>query len=156
MFRFLTILFLSIGFFSSCAPLVDVQFDEKVDFSKYQAYYFYPISSGLDEFEDAIVMQTLDSLLQERNFKNTRVADFLVNYYVVESRGSLEQLEADYYNSGITVQEFVLDFIDEEEDKLIWQGKITGKIMDGISDKQLQRYYERLLEELLKEYPPKK
>lgn len=155
MFRFLIILFSTVFFFS-CAPLVEVQFDQKVDFSKYKSYYFYPVSSGLDEFEDQIVMETLDSSLQKRNFKSDRAADFLVNYYVTESRESFDHLGADYYNTGTTVQEFVLDFIDEEKDELIWQGKIIGKISDGITDRQLQRYYERLIDELLKQYPPKK
>lgn len=156
MFRFVIILLASVSFMS-CGPLVNVQYDTKTDFSKYQTYYFYPaIASGLDAFEDAIVVRAIDSLLQQRNFKLDRAADFLVNYYVNESYESFDHLGADYYNTGTAVQEFVLDFVDEEKDELIWQGRITGKISDGITDKQLERYYERIISELLKIYPPKK
>ena len=157
MIRFLIVFFLTITVVTSCAPLVDVQFDEKTDFTKYRSYYYYPtIASGLSEIEDLLVVGTLDSLLQNRNFKLDRAADFLVNYYVVESQESFDRLGADYYNTGVTVQEFVLDFIDEEKDELIWRGTITGKISGGINDRQLQRYYERIIDELLKSYPPKK
>lgn len=142
---------------ASCAPLVDVKFDEKTDFTRYQTYYFYPtISSGLDEFEDELVMETLDLLLQTRNFKQDPAADFLVNFYVIESQESFDHLGADYYKTGATVQEFVLDFVDKEKDELIWQGRITGRITNGITDSQLHRYYERLIAELLRNYPPKK
>jgi len=134
---------------SSCASLVQVEYDEKTDFSEYTSFNFYPsLESGLPETENEYVIQILDSLMQQKGFIKSETPRLYVNFFVTETEFSDQ-------NGYYLEQELIVDFVDVAKDRLAWQGVINGRFEDGVSLQQLWNYYGLLIEKILNEYPPK-
>ena|SRR5690625_2792878 len=134
---------------SSCASLVQVEYDEKTDFSEYASFNFYPsLESGLPETENEYVIQILDSLMQQKGFIKSETPRLYVNFFVTETEFSDQ-------NGYYLEQELIVDFVDVAKDRLAWQGVINGRFEDGVSLQQLWNYYGLLIEKILNEYPPK-
>lgn len=134
---------------SSCASLVQVEYDEKTDFSEYASFNFYPsLESGLPETENEYVIQILDSLMQQKGFIKSETPRLYVNFFVTETEFSDQ-------NGYYLEQELTVDFVDVAKDRLAWQGVINGRFEDGVSLQQLWNYYGLLIEKILNEYPPK-
>lgn len=158
----------------SCGASVVVDYDQKVDFSKYNSYNFYPsIDSGLSELDNSRIIQIADSLLQGRGFEKSNFPQLYINFYARESVSNSPNtigigIGSGGGNVGIGVsggipiggrvvnQQLTIDFIDASKDDLIWQAVAEGEMKERATPQQKEAYYLGVIEKILKKYPPEK
>lgn len=156
----------------SCGSTVAVDFDNKTNFTEFTTYNFYPnIDSGLNDLDDKRIIVSLDSLMVQKGFQKSETPQLLVNFFVKElltnSRNTLGiGIGGGGGNVGIGVsggipiggreieQQFTLDFIDVNNDALIWQGILEGRFKEKSTPLQKDRYYFAIVQKILKKYPP--
>ncbi|MEZ4858255.1 MAG: DUF4136 domain-containing protein [Flavobacteriaceae bacterium] len=164
---------LVIPFFISCGSTVAVDFEKSTDFSKFTTYNFYPsIDSGLNELDNKRIMYILDSLIIQKNFQKTENPQILINFYAKEiltnSRNTLGiGIGGGGGNVGIGVsggipiggkdieQQLTLDFIEVENDALVWQGIAESRYKEKATPQQKENYYFSIIQKILNKYPPK-
>ncbi len=164
--------FLLIPILVSCGSTVAVDFDDQTNFTSFSSYNFYPtIESGLNDLDDKRIMFAIDSLMAQKGFQKSENPQLLVNFFVKEiltsSRNTLGiGIGGGGGNVGIGVsggipiggreieQQFTLDLIDANNDALIWQGVLDGRYKEKSTPLQKERYYEAIIQKILKKYPP--
>lgn len=164
-------LFLSI-FLISCGAAVVVDYDKEVDFTRYKTFDFYPdIDSGLSDLDNKRIIRIADSLLQERGFVREESPQIFINFYARESvsnsrstlgvgMGKSSGNVSVGVSGGIPIggrvvnQHLTIDFVDVENDKLIWQAQVEGEMKERFSPEQKEGYYILVIKKMLKKYPP--
>lgn len=158
----------------SCGASVAVDYDKQVDFSKYNSYNYFPnIDSGLNELDDKRIMKITDSLLQQRGFLKSENPQLNINFYARESVSSSRNtigigIGSGGGNVGVGVsggipiggnvlnQQLTMDFIDVENDGLVWQAVADGEMKERSTPQQKEAYYISVVQKILAKYPPKK
>ncbi len=159
---------------ASCGASVAVDYDNQVDFSKYNSYNFFPtIDSGLNALDDGRIIQITDSLLQQRGFVKSETPQLYINFYARESISSSRNtigigIGSGGGNVGVGVsggipiggnvlnQRLTMDFIDVEKDDLVWQAVAEGEMKERATPQQKEAYYALIIQKILNKYPPKK
>lgn len=155
------------------APKVVYDYDEKLDFSVYKSYNFFPeFESGLSELDTKRLIRQTDSILQSRGFKKTATPDFYIN--VMASAFESDQNSAvgvgvggggRGVGGGISIglpvgsklnQQLIFDFVDVRKDELFWQAVAEGYYKDEATPQQREAYFRTILLKVLEDYPPKK
>ena len=170
----LVLIFIVAVLIASCGASVSYDYDTKTNFTLYQTYDFYPnISSGLNDLDNIRIMKATDSILQLRGFVKSESPQFLVNFFAKEfitqsnssigiglggggSNGSVGVSGGIPVGGNIINQKFTVDFIDNQNDKLIWQAVATDELRVKASPEQKSSYYFNMISKILKGYPPKK
>lgn len=170
--KFLSILFLSL-FIVSCGATVAVDYDSRVNFSKYTTYNYYPtIESGLNELDNNRIVKITDSLLQQRGFVKSETPQLYVNFFARESVSKSRNtigigVGGGGGNLGVGVsggipiggrvinQQFTFDLIDVEKDDLVWQAVVDGEIKERATPHQKEAYYYTIIKKILSNFPPK-
>lgn len=158
----------------SCGATVAVDYDQKVDFSKYNSYDFYPsIQSGLSPLDDTRIMHIADSLLQQRGFVKSDNPQLHINFFARESVSASKSTLGIGIGSGggnvgvgvsggipiggrVVNQQLTMDFIDVNNDDLVWQAVVEGEMKERANPLQKEAYYISVIQKILKKYPPKK
>lgn len=158
----------------SCGASVGVDYDAQTDFSKYTSYNFYPsIESGLNGLDEKRIIRITDSLLQQRGFVKSETPQLYINFYAREqvsnSRSTIGiGVGGGGGNVGVGVgggipiggrevnQQLTFDFIDVENDDLVWQAVADGDYKEKASPLKKKNYYEAVITKVLKQYPPSK
>lgn len=158
----------------SCGTSVVYDYDTKTDFSNYKSYNYYPnIESNLSNLDNARIIKSTDSILLSRGYIKTEAPQFLINFFAIEyltkSNTSIGiGVGTGGYNGGVGVsggipvggdivkQKITLDFIDNNEDKLIWQAVGNDELKVKATSQQKDAYYYAMLSKMIKGYPPKK
>ena len=171
--KYLLVLIISVILFS-CGASVNYDYDTKTDFSAYKTYDFYPnISSNLSELDNARVIKSTDSILQLRGFTKNNSPNFLINFFASEfiTQSSTTVgigVGSGGHNGGVGVsggmpvggneinQQLTFDFIDEKADKLIWKAEGNDVLKVKANSAQKDTYYFKLINKMLKGYPPTK
>ena len=169
--KFLPIFILSIVLVS-CGATVAVDYDQQVDFSKYNSYNYFPtIDSGLNQLDDNRIIQITDSLLQQRGFVKNETPQLYINFYARErispSQSSIGiGVGSGGGNVGVGVsggipiggnvlnQQLTMDFIDTEKDDLVWQAVAEGEMKERATPQQKEVYYVSVIQKILAKYPP--
>lgn len=147
--------FVILGLLMSCAPFVDVSFDEQINFSDYKTYSFYPdILSGLDSLEQALMVEAVEKVLADKNIIQSESPALYVNFYIDEETSTYENVGADYYNTSNIFQNITLDIVDVDNDRLIWQAAMQSELPLYLDSISLRKYYQATAERLLAKYPP--
>lgn len=147
--------FVILGLCLSCAPFVDVSFDEQIIFSDYKTYRFYPdIVSGLDSLEQAMMMEAVEKVFMDKNISQSEYPALYVNFYIDEEASTYENVGADYYNTSNIFQNITLDIVDVDNDRLIWQAAMQSELPLYLDSISLRKYYQATAERLLAKYPP--
>ena len=161
-------------FLFSCGATVNYDYDSQTDFRQYVTYNYYPdIDSGLSELDDKRIAGILDQMLRTRGFgKTAEDPDFIINFFAKETMaesgstigigvGGGGRNVGGGISGGIPIggtvihQELTIDFIDSAQDRLIWQAEATGKFKLKSSPDQKRNYYLKVLEKVMKGFPPK-
>ncbi len=149
-------------------------YDEKLDFSVYRSYNFYPeFESGLSELDTKRLIRQTDSILQSRGFVKKEMPDFYVN--IMASAFENNQNSAVGVGvggggrnggGGISIglpigtsklnQQLIFDFVDVRKDELFWQAVAEGYYREVATPQQREAYFRTILLKVLEEYPPKK
>ncbi|MEM7185733.1 MAG: DUF4136 domain-containing protein [Bacteroidota bacterium] len=158
----------------SCGPAVYVDFDEKEDFSEYTTYQFYPdIESGLNQLDDKRIMAAIDSVLQQRGFRNTPKSRFFINFYANESVSSSRStlgigVGSGGVNGGVGVsggipiggsvinQVLTIDFVNARGDQgLVWQAVVEKELKARATPLQKEAHFNKMVSKALAKFPPK-
>lgn len=170
-FRILFLLLL----ISSCnAPRAVYDYDPQVNFDNYSTYSLYPeFHSGLSQLDERRLVSNLENELQRKGFSAAEMPDMYVNVYTEEyqeqNRNNLGiGIGGGGGNLGVGVSggiplggprtylKLTFDFIDVQDDSLIWQAVVESKFdPDAGPEKRLERF-ERIVKKALEAYPPKK
>ncbi len=171
--KYLLILFTAI-ILVSCGTSVVYDYDTKTDFYTYKTYNYYPnIESNLSNLDNARIIKSTDSILLSRGYLKTESPQFLINFfaseYLTQSNTSIGiGVGTGGYNGGVGVsgsvpvggdivkQKITLDFIDNKEDKLIWQAVGNDELKVKSTSQQKDAYYYAMVSKMIKGYPPKK
>ena len=171
--KYLIILFVS-ALLISCGTTVAYDYDTKTDFSGYQSYNYYPnIKSNLSNLDNERIIKATDSILIARGFVKSESPQLLINFfaseYLTQSNTSIGfGVGTGGYNGGVGVsggvpvggdivkQKITFDFIDNKEDKLIWQAIGNDDLKVKANSQQKDIYYFTVISKILKGYPPKK
>lgn len=159
-------------FLVSCGATVAVDYDQQVDFSKYTTYNYFPnIDSGLNQLDDNRIKQITDSLMQQRGFVKNETPHIYINFYARESISSSRNTIGIGIGSGggnvgvgvsggipiggkILNQQLTMDFIDTENDDLVWQAIADGEMKERATPQQKEAYYVSVIQRILAKYPP--
>lgn len=170
--KFLSIIVLSIVLVS-CGASIAVDYDKQVDFSKYNSYNYFPtIDSGLNGLDNNRIIKITDSLLQQRGFVKSESPQLNINFYARESVSSSRNtigigIGSGGGNVGVGVsggipiggnvldQQLTMDFIDVENDGLVWQAVADGEMKERSTPQQKEAYYLSVIQKILANYPPK-
>ncbi len=171
--KLLSLLILTL-FLVSCGATVAVDYDKQVDFSKYTTYNYFPnIDSGLNELDDKRIMQITDSLMQQRGFVKNETPQIYINFHARESISNSRNTIGIGIGSGggnvgvglsggipiggkILNQQLTMDFIDVENDDLVWQAIADGELKERATPQQKEAYYVSVIQRILAKYPPEK
>lgn len=171
--KYLIILFVS-SILISCGTTVSYDYDTNTDFSVYKSYNFYPnLKSNLSNLDNARIIKATDSILISRGFEKSESPQILINFFASEfltqSNTSIGiGVGTGGYNGGVGVsggipvggdiikQKITFDFIDNKEDKLIWQAIGNDDLKVKANSQQKDVYYFTVINKILKGYPPKK
>lgn len=162
----------SLLFLNSCSSVqVHSDFENGVDFSKYQTYAFQKSSIDKVEISDIDkrrILRALEKSLSEKGFTKSEQPQFLVSFFTKER----EQVDVWQNNmawgwgwgpwwgpgwggtqvSSYTEGTLYIDIIDANSKELIWQGYGVGALNPRAKNKE-ERINQFVLE-ILKRYPP--
>jgi len=165
--------FILVAFLCSCGSTTHFDYDTKKDFSSYATYsYFTTIESGLNVLDNKRVKDALDSLLPYKRLRKAESGQLLINFYANEQLTAGNSIGIGVGGGGRNVgvgvgggipiggkkieQQFTLDFIDSQNDALVWQAVFSGSYSEKATPAQRQAYYLKVIGRVLKGYPPKK
>ncbi|GHA40841.1 hypothetical protein GCM10007103_22720 [Salinimicrobium marinum] len=145
-----------------------------MNFDNYVTYSLYPeFHSGLSQLDERRLVSGLESTLQEKGFSSSQMPDLYVNVYTEEfqeqSRNNIGiGVGGGGGNLGVGVSggiplggpktflKLTFDFIDVQDDSLIWQAVVESKFDPDASPEKRQARFERIVKKALEGYPPKK
>ena len=163
------VLFILVGCSSS---KVVYDYDVKTDFSKYKTYdYFEDVGNGLSELDVKRFIRAVNYRLDSLGINQNEKPDFYINIISEKS-----EIPGDYIglglgtggrnvgvgaSTGIAIggkkfnETITVDFVDADN-QLFWQGAITVKVREKIKPKDRVVLVERIINQILSNYPPKK
>jgi len=158
----------------SCGTTVNYDYDKETNFTFFKTYnYFSDLDSGLSELDNKRIIKATDSLLALRGFIKSETPQFLINFFAKEGATRPKNTIGIGVGSGggnvgvgvsggipiggnVIEQQLTLDFVDTTKDELIWHAVSNGEIKEEASPTQKDKHYNKLLNKILKGYPPKK
>ncbi len=159
----------------SCnTPQAVYDYDEKVNFTALNTYQIYPnLETNLNQLDDQRIISILYEKLAQKGLKASETPQIYVNFYSstyeTPSRNTLGVgVGGSGRNVGVgisggiplggpeTYLRLTLDFIDVENDALIWQAEVEGLFNNSSTPQKREESLRVMIEKALKGYPPKK
>ena len=165
---------LCLGILTSCSSVKVVSdYDTKVDFSTYKTFAFY--KKGIDkasvsDLDKKRIMRAIENELIEKGFTKSETPDLLISIFTK----SREQVNVTDNNLGygfgwgynpwffgstnLNINQYTegtlfIDFIDKNNNELIWQGIGSGAMKMSNIDKKEERINE-FVNKIILAYPP--
>lgn len=173
--KFLKIL-LSFLILSSCnTPQAVFDYDEQANFGNYTSVAIYPeVRTGLSQLDEKRLLASVQNTLRERNLiPASGIPDLYLNIYTEEyqeqSRNSLGVgVGGTGRNVGVgisggiplggpeTFLRLTFDLVDIQNDNLVWQAVVDSKFNFDAPPEERQRRFDKIVQEALEGYPPKR
>ena len=172
--KYLRVLLLCLLISACNAPRAVYDYDQQVSFDEYNTYQIYPdFHSGLSQLDERRLINSLETALQKVGFSVSPSPDLYVNVHSEQFRdesrntiglgvGGTGRNVGVGISGGIpmggaqTILELTFDFIDVEDDSLVWQAVVQSKFDPNASPDERQERFDRIVRKALKGYPPKK
>jgi hypothetical protein len=163
-------------FLSSCSSvMVNSDYDNNVDFSRYKTFGFQ--KSGIDKVEISDldkkrILRAIDSEMTKKGFTKSETPDLLINIFTKEK----EQVDVNQFNNNwgfgwrwgwdpfmwggqttvtrTTEGTLFIDIIDATKKELIWQGEGNGYLTKKMEEKETR--INEFVTKILAQYPPEK
>ena len=163
-------------FLSSCSSvMVNSDYDNNVDFSRYKTFGFQ--KSGIDKVEISDldkkrILRAIDSEMTKKGFAKSETPDLLINIFTKEK----EQVDVNQFNNNwgfgwrwgwdpfmwggqttvtrTTEGTLFIDIIDATKKELIWQGEGEGVLTKDTHKKD--EVIKEFVTKILEQYPPQK
>ncbi len=168
---------LAVLFLSSCSSVhTNTDYDKNVDFSQYKTFSFY--QKGLDslklnDLDKSRVTNSIIYNLEQKGLKMVPSGDLLVNITVsYKDRTDINQTYSpgyggyggyggwgygNYprtYSRSYTEGRMLVDLVDKNRNKLVWQGYVSGMDLDQIRNKD--QMIPKTIDKLFYNFPPKR
>ncbi len=166
---------LLLAIFTSCSsPRAVYDYDENRQFAGITTYQIYPdLVTGLNQLDDKRIINILNEQLAEKGFTTAEDPQIYVNFYANEyesqSRSSVGVgVGGTGRNMGVGVSggiplggqdtflQLTFDFIDVQDDVLIWQAVVDYKFDRDASPEKRGKQLRVIVDKALEGYPPKK
>ncbi|MUP46628.1 DUF4136 domain-containing protein [Gramella sp. BOM4] len=156
------------------SPQAVYDYDENVNFSNYSQYALFPeFRTGLSQLDEGRLIESLNTHMREKGFSRSSSPGIYVNVYVEEfQRDNRSRVGVGIGggggNVGVGVSggipigsmdnylNLTFDFIDVKEDALVWQAQVETPFNPNATPEQRQAQFNKIVEEALQGYPPKK
>lgn len=159
---------------ASCGTLVNYDYEKSTDFSQYQTYnYFDEMQTGLSALDTKRIKRAIDSKLKEIGLNKAHDADFYIdiNSETVQYRnnsnvgvgvGGTGRNVGGGISVGIPLnsqkhtREIVIEFLDVSNgERLFWQAISEDTYTQNASPEKRQDNFDKLVEKIFENYPPK-
>lgn len=170
---------------SACTSMVNVDYDRSTDFSSYKTFSVdtRPVRISTDtrvnsSFMQQRVVNELNATLTKNGFQNIKQnADFNVKYFLDIKReigsqdsgavsigfGSSSRHSAIGLGFNIPIGEtasidylvLTIDVVSTKTNNLLWRGSLGYSLYEGASPETYTKLINELVEEILKNFPPK-
>lgn len=155
------------------APQAVYDYDQKIDFQDYSTFAYFPdFRLGLNQLDEKRIKNSLENALEQKGLSFSENPDMYINIYTERyqerSRSNLGVgVGGGGRNVGVGVSggiplggpdqylQITFDFIDVEEDALIWQAVVDSKFNLDASPENRQAQFDKIIKKALEEYPPK-
>lgn len=173
--KFLKYLFVFIIVISCGTPQVVYDYDDKVNFTDLNTYQIYPdLVTNLNQLDEQRLISILEEKMAEKGFtRASQSPDIFINFYSSDYQtpnrnsvgvgvGGTGRNVGVGISGGIplggpnTYKRITFDFIDADNDALIWQAIVEGKFDRETSPEKRSERLSVMVEKALEGYPPKK
>lgn len=155
-------------------PHAVYDYDQKANFQQYSNYALFPdFRSGLSQLDESRLLNSLESLMQQKGFAKAENPALYVNVYTEEFQQDNRSrvgvgLGGGGGNVGVggsvglpigqmdTYLKLTFDFIDVEKDNLVWQAVVESPFDYEASPEKRQAQFDKIVAKALEGYPPKK
>jgi len=171
--KFLKYLAVFLVITSCSSPKVVYDYDEKIDFTILNTYQIYPdLVTNLNQLDEQRLISILEEEMAEKGFtRASQSPDLFINFYSSDYQtpnrnsvgvgvGGTGRNVGVGISGGIplggpnTYKRITFDFIDAENDALIWQAVVEGKFDRETSPEKRSERLRILVETALEGYPP--
>lgn len=168
--RFLPVIFLfTILLLTSCGgPKAYFDYDQKVNFDRFESYNFYDqMETGLNELDEDRMIQALNTGLSKRGFTSSATPDFKINFYTeVFEKQSNSNVGLGVgggggaIGAGIPVggsqlfMSITIEFTNAVDDELYWQAVVEHQFNQDASPEERMYFFTEVVEKALENYPP--
>ena len=149
-------------------------YDSQANFNSYKTFNFFKdAGKGLNELDVKRVSDELTTSLEAKGMQLGENPDIYINI-LAEERQSINRntigvgLGSGGRNVGFGIsggipiesrkinQQLTIDFVESENNQLIWQGVANSEIKEKTSPEERRAYYQKLIQKIVSNYPPKK
>ncbi|RKF04565.1 uncharacterized protein DUF4136 [Tenacibaculum lutimaris] len=149
-------------------------YDSQTDFNQYKTFNFFEdAGKGLNELDIKRVTYEVTAALEAKGMQLTENPDMYINI-LSEERESLNRntigvgLGSGGRNVGFGIsggipiesrkinQQLTIDFVESKYNQLIWQGISNSEIKEKTTPEERRVYYQKLIQKIMSNYPPKK
>jgi len=149
-------------------------YDSQTDFNQYKTFNFFEdAGKGLNELDIKRVTYEITAALKAKGMQLTENPDMYINI-LSEERESLNRntigvgLGSGGRNVGFGIsggipiesrkinQQLTIDFVESKYNQLIWQGISNSEIKEKTTPEERRVYYQKLIQKIMSNYPPKK
>lgn len=167
--------FLVLLILTSCnAPQAVYDYDQQVNFSRYQTFDIYPdLLTGLSQLDEERLIQSARHQLQNKSLSHSTNPDLYLNIYSEEFRQQSDSrlgigVGGGGRNVGVGVSggiplggpetylRLTFDLIDAKTDALVWQAVVESSFDLNASPAERQRRFDQIMQKALAGYPPKR
>lgn len=161
--------------FTGCNPMKAYSdYDESVDFSVFSSFDFYEsTNSGLDSLDHDRVKQSVHRVLTEKGNEFGSSPDLKVNFYAEQYQenrqhnlgvniGTMGHRGGGSIGGGIPIPNIqnmlnvTFELVDAATSVLYWQATVETKVPKNLSGVERSAFFEKIVREAFKKYPPQK
>ncbi len=166
------ILIMALSLYSCGSTRVDYDYDEEVDFTRYQTYNYMPdMQSGLSQLDLNRLMNATDEIMQAKGFQKADKPDILINIVASQYREEPQNtvgvgVGGGSYGGGVSVgagiplggnkehQTITFDLVEAARDMLVWQAISDSNIALNTNPEDRVSYYAKIAKKVFEGFPP--
>ena len=172
--KFFKYILLSVVLTACGGPRAVYDYDETAIFSNISSYQIFPdLETGLNQLDEQRLVTILNEQLTQKGITTSQEPQIYVNFYSTEYQaparnsvgigvGGTGRNVGVGISGGIPIggpekyRRVTFDFIDVQNDALIWQAIVEGKFDNNTSPEKRAENLRKMVEEALEGYPPKR
>ncbi|WP_299519383.1 DUF4136 domain-containing protein [Winogradskyella sp.] len=159
---------------TSCGTVVNYDYEESTDFTKYKTYnYFDDMQTGLSQLDTKRIIRAIDAKLSTMGLTRSDNPDFFID---IQSQDIQNRNNSNIgvgaggtggnVGGGVSVgfplssnqntRELVVDFVDKKQnERLFWQAVSESTYKPKASPEKREEAFVKLVEKIFSGYPPK-
>ena len=153
---------------------VSMDYDKETDFSKFKNYNFTEgaLQLPVNDLNQRRLITAINNELSRKGLTKSDSPDMLVDIKVSAEKKQSATATTDWYGAGyryrwgggftttsINVNDYTegtifIDFIDNDSNKLVWQGRGVGTLSPNLKAEKREKRIDKAINKIFKKYPP--